>query len=240
MTSGYVLSRYVTINGAMDLPAIPRLCAICGKRKPKRFCPGVHGDICPLCCGTEREVTVHCPLDCVYLQESRKHEVPPQVDARDVPNVDIKVDEAFLHRNEPLLILLASAMARAALIPGSGIVDSDVKAALDSLIRTWRTLQSGLVYDARPDNPIAGRLYTAVRESIEEIRRKLSEHGQTLRDSDILGVVVFLQRLELQHNNGRLKSRAFIDFLRAFFPAAKPSDNIVSGDQPGSGLILTP
>ena len=49
-------------------------CAICQIRRPRRFCPGVRGDICSLCCGTEREVTVNCPLDCEYLQEARKHE----------------------------------------------------------------------------------------------------------------------------------------------------------------------
>jgi len=42
---------------------------------------------------------------------------------------------------------------------------------------------------------------------------------QTLRDADVLGALVFLQRLELQHNNGRRRGRAFVDFLRAYFPA---------------------
>ena len=39
-----------------------------------------------------------------------------------------------------------------------------------------------------------------------------------LRDADVLGVLVFLQRLELQHSNGRRKGRAFLDFLRAYLP----------------------
>ena len=49
-------------------------CAICETRRPRRFCPGVRGDICSICCGTEREVTVDCPLDCEYLQEARRHD----------------------------------------------------------------------------------------------------------------------------------------------------------------------
>ena len=51
------------------------LCAICGVRKARRFCPGVRGNICTLCCGTEREVTVDCPLDCEYLQEAHRQDV---------------------------------------------------------------------------------------------------------------------------------------------------------------------
>src|SRR4051812_25273323 len=92
----------------------PRLCAICGKRRPKRFCPGVHGDICPVCCGTEREVTVRCPFECVYLQEARRHEHPVAMDPRSLPNPDIKVDEAFLSRNEAVLLLTSITLAGAA------------------------------------------------------------------------------------------------------------------------------
>src|SRR3954452_19398119 len=91
------------------------LCAICSKRKAKRYCPGVGGDICPICCGTEREVTVNCPLECEYLQEARIRERLPEIDPRQFPNADIKVDEPFLHRNEPLLIALAGSTAGNAL-----------------------------------------------------------------------------------------------------------------------------
>ena len=51
-------------------------CALCETRRPRRFCPGVRGDICTLCCGSEREVSVACPLDCEYLREAHKHEKP--------------------------------------------------------------------------------------------------------------------------------------------------------------------
>ena len=46
-------------------------CPICQKRKAKRFCPGKDESICPVCCGTEREVTIDCPGDCPYLVASR-------------------------------------------------------------------------------------------------------------------------------------------------------------------------
>jgi hypothetical protein len=40
-----------------------------------------------------------------------------------------------------------------------GAVDSDVRDALESLIRTYRTLQSGLYYETRPTNLIAAGLH---------------------------------------------------------------------------------
>src|SRR3982751_1965569 len=98
-----------------DMAQPVRVCAICRKRRPRRFCPGVNGDICPICCGTEREVSVNCPLDCVYLQEARRRERLPDIDPRRFPNTDIKVDEAFLQRHEPMLIVLSASVAGYAL-----------------------------------------------------------------------------------------------------------------------------
>jgi hypothetical protein len=94
-------------------------------------------------------------------------------------------------------------------------------------------LQSGLVYRSRPDNPLAARVYSGVEETVRQIRAELAKHGG-LPDSAVLGVLVFLQRIGLQRNNGRPKGRAFIDFLRQFFPPdhAEPTTN--------SGLIVSP
>ena len=210
------------------VPAPVQLCKICQLRRPRRYCPGVGGDICPLCCGNEREVTVNCPLECVYLREARSREKLPDVDPRQFPNADIRISEDFLRRNEALLITIAGAVARSSL-ETTGVVDSDTREALDSMIRTYRTLQSGLYYESRPDNVLAAGVQRDVKEQIDTLQQRATEAGVAIRDADILGVLVFLQRLGIQHSNGRPKGRAFIHFLQQFFPA----------DTPGSGLIAT-
>jgi hypothetical protein len=160
----------------------------------------------------------------MYLQEARKRERLPEVDPRTLPNSDIKVDEAFLDRNEPLLVLLAASLARSAM-NSDGIVDRDVRESLEGLVRTYRTLQSGLYYDSRPGNPFAARIYSDAQEAIDAIRQRLADEGG-LRDSDVLGILAFLERLGIQHDNGRPKGRAFIDFLRQFFPPEHPKDSV--------------
>ena len=53
------------------------------------------------------------------------------------------------------------------------------------------------------------------------------------RDADVFGLLVFLQRVEFDRNNGRRRGRAFVDSLRAFYagpPAPEPA--------PSSSLIL--
>jgi hypothetical protein len=193
-------------------------CRICETRKPRRYCPGVSGDICSICCGAEREVSVNCPLDCVYLAEARLHEKPPELNPEEIPNRDIPVSEEFLREHEPLLIFLGAKLLEASLAT-AGAVDPDVREALESLIRTYRTLQSGLYYETRPSNLIAAAIHQKIQESVETLRKELTEKGATnLRDAEVLGTLVFLQRLELAHNNGRPRGRAFISYMHAHFP----------------------
>ena len=193
-------------------------CPICDTRKPRRHCPGIHGEICSICCGNEREVSISCPLDCPYLMEARRHEKPHEVNPDEVPNRDVQVTEDFLREHESLLVFLGSRLLEASLAQ-PGAVDSDVRDALESLIRTYRTLQSGLYYETRPTNLIAAGLHQRMQESVEGLRKELAEkNAMPVRDAEILGMLVFLQRVELHENNGRPRGRAFIDYLRTYFP----------------------
>ena len=193
-------------------------CQICDTRKPRRHCPGVNGEICSICCGNEREVTISCPLDCPYLVEARLHEKRQELNPDEVPNKDIAVTEEFLHEHEPLFVFLSSRLLEAALA-SPGAVDSDLREALQSLIRTYRTLQSGLYYETKPANLIAAGIHDRMQEAVDGLRKELTEKNATpIRDAEVLGTLVFLERIELHENNGRPKGRAFIDYLRAYFP----------------------
>ena len=195
-------------------------CAICQVRRPKRSCPGVRGDICSMCCGQEREVSIACPLDCEYLQDARRHERPLPLDSNEWPHRDIEVTERFLAENEELLVFLGQTLADAARNT-DGAVDFDVRAALNALIQTYRTLQSGVYYETRPDNAVANRLYGSVQQGLADFRRLEQERTglPKTRDADVLGVLVFFSRLELDRNNGRPKGRAFLSALSAFYGA---------------------
>jgi hypothetical protein len=216
----------------MELPSLAVMkCPICDTRKPRRHCPGVNAEICSICCGNEREVSISCPLDCPYLVEARRHEKPHQLNPDEVPNRDVEVTEEFLREHEPLLVFLGAKLLEASLAQ-AGAIDSDVREALQSLIRTYRTLQSGLDYETRPTNLIAAGIHQKMQESVEGLRKELAEKNATpLRDAEILGTLVFLERVELHENNGRPRGRAFIDYLRAYFPQPE------QGLAPASPLI---
>ncbi len=159
-------------------------------------------------------MTVDCPLDCEFLRQARKHE--KQQEPTEFPNRDIQLTDKLLRDNEDLLSFLSATILRTAL-GTPGVIDNDVREALDSLIRTYRTLQSGVYYESRPTNPLAAQIYGTLQEALAEYRKAEQQQlGMTrTRDADVLGLLVFLQHFELGQNNGRRRGRAFLDALRA-------------------------
>ena len=199
-------------------------CAICGTRRPRRFCPGINGNICTICCGEEREVTVDCPFDCEFLIAARKHEKLNEIGADAIPNSDINPTRKDLEANEELLLFLVRTLVTAALST-RGVVDFDVRDALDGMIRTYRTLQSGVYYESVPSNAIAANLFRHLQQAIQQFRT--DEHEQLglskTRDSHILMILVYLQRIELDRNNGRRRGRAFLHALKDYYEVPEPS-----------------
>jgi hypothetical protein len=197
-------------------------CAICEVRKEKRFCPAVHGRICPQCCGEQREVTLDCPSDCPYLLQAREHEKPRSADQVDAASLFLHVElsEQFTYEREHLLMGLSYALAQAAKADRT-LNDRDLIAALSAMCATQeRLLNSGLHYD----QPLTSAAQQAVAARVEEMLKQFREAEQKqigysrLRDADVLKAFVFLVRLAHGRTSGRPKSRAFIDFLFSQFP----------------------
>lgn len=215
-------------------------CAICNRRKEKRFCPAIHGRICAQCCGEQREVTLDCPSECVYLQQARAHERPRAAGEIDqsLLFLEVEVGEPFLYEHQHLIAGLSFALARTSRADRH-LHDTDLIAALSSLARTYQTLvNSGLHYES-PVTDLGQQAVTgALQQMVKEYREAEQKHlGQArLRDSEVLRALVFLTRLGLTHTSGRPKSRAFIDFLFAQFP--EKESVIATPQETGSRLIV--
>lgn len=195
------------------------ICKICNTRKARRPCPAVHGDICAICCGTERETTLTCPLECEFLQQAHRHEDPIEVPPEQIANQDVTVTERFVGEHEELLLFCVYALVQAA-IRTAGSIDADVMAALEALIQTQRTLQAGLVYDTYSENSIAASIQRSFSASLADYSKLRQEREalSPLRNEDVLKTLVFLHRVGQQNQNGRPKSRMFLDLLRHMTP----------------------
>src|SRR5258708_38523836 len=165
-------------------------CALCENRKEKRFCPAVHRRICPQCCGEQREVTLDCPSDCVYLQNARQNERPRSLETLDLnalfPNVEI--GEQFLYEQEHLILGLSFALAKSAKADRS-IRDSDLLSALTTLAGRYETLAtSGLHYESAGTNIVHQAIAAEVQNMVKEYRAAEQQHTGHPRppDSDVL------------------------------------------------------
>ena len=215
-------------------------CPICELRKEKRFCPAVHGRICPQCCGEQREVTLDCPSDCPYLQQAREHEKPRPAEQFDAASLflQVEISEQFTYEREHLLMGLTYALAKAARADRN-LNDRDLIGALTSMCTSYeRLVNSGLHYQ----QPVAGTAQMAVAAQVEEMMKQYREAEQkqlgysNLRDADVLKALVFLLRLAHGRTSGRPKSRAFIDFLYAQFPEQHSA--VLTSQEAGSRIIV--
>ncbi|MBZ5616017.1 MAG: hypothetical protein LAO23_18580 [Acidobacteriia bacterium] len=221
-------------------------CAICNERREKRFCPAVHGKICPQCCGEQREVTLDCPSDCPYLQQAREHanthHQPPA--EKDLENLfpEVEITEQFLLERQHFILGLSFALGKCARADRS-LLDRDLIASVSSLAKSYQTLvNSNLIYEPPTANvahqSIAREVETMVREFREAEQQHLDEipgHAR-LRDSDVLKALVFLLRMGFARTSGRPKSRGFIDFLFAQFPEKQSA--IAGPEEAGSRIVI--
>jgi hypothetical protein len=215
-------------------------CAICEIRKEKRFCPAVHGRICPQCCGEQREVTLDCPLDCTYLRQAREHERPRPADQIDPAGLflQVEVPEQFMYEKEHLLMGLTYSLTKAVRADRS-LHDQDLIAALSVLAQSYeRRINSGLHYEQPLTTDARRRAAAEVETMIKEYREAEQKHTgySTLRDPDVLKALVFLLRLSNGRTSGRPKSRAFVEFLYAQFPEQEPT--VANSQEAGSRIII--
>jgi len=215
-------------------------CAICEIRKEKRFCPAVHGRICPQCCGEQREVTLDCPSDCPYLIQAREHEKPRPADQIDPAALflQIEVSEQCMYEKEHLLMGLTYALAKAARADRS-LHDQDLIAALAMLATSYeRRINSGLHYEQPLTSDSQRRAAIEVENMVKEYREAEQKHVgySSLKDSEVLKALVFLLRLGNGRTSGRPKSRAFVEFLLAQFPEKESA--VVTPQEAGSRIIL--
>ena len=217
-------------------------CEICHNRKEKRFCPAIHGRICPQCCGEQREATLDCPEDCSYLQQARAREktrTPEQLAGEELfPKVEI--EQRFYYEREPLIGGLLYELTRL-----SGLHrdwnDRDITGALTALARSYQRLAgSGIIYNESTTNPIHQTVAEELQKGIDQYRQLEQQKlgASSLKDSEILKVLVFLVRTAQVRTSGRPRARAFVSYLAEQFPGARQKSGLVNGS--ASGLIVPP
>ena len=212
-------------------------CALCDRRKEKRFCLAVHGRICPQCCGEQREVTLDCPSECPYLQQARQHD---RRRADDVPAEEVfpevEVSAQFMHDHEPLAIGILHTIAKLSRADRS-LTDRDVSGALANMAKSYRTLVgSGLFYQESLPNLVQQSLIESIETLLKEVEQQHLGYS-SWKNSDVLKALVWILRLMPLHSSGRPRSRGFLDFLKELFPDVPPG--LTAAEESSRRIILS-
>jgi len=215
-------------------------CSICQTRKEKRFCPALHERICAQCCGTEREVSIDCMPDCAYLLQARQHEKPRTIEELQGEELfrEITLDHRYFYDHEPLITGLLYGVAKLIALHKDW-TDADVTHALTEITRSVATrANSGLILQDSTPNPVQQHLREELEKMIVQYRQLEEQHlgYAKLKGSDVMRAMVFLVRMAHSRTNGRRKSRAFLDSLRAQFPVQQAGT--VAGSANASSLII--
>ena len=144
-------------------------CPLCGGAKARRRCPALDRVICARCCGTKREAEIRCPPDCGWLGSARAH--PPAVQQRQQAHdtqlilalVDDMDDEAYA-----VLMGCIQAALRHQLVSEPVPLDADLQAAAAAIAATAETAARGVLYEHRPESPVAEGLARAMSAPLAE------------------------------------------------------------------------
>jgi len=153
-----------------------------------------------------------------------------------MPFPDVRLTNDFIHERQQVVIGLGLTVLQFA--GGEpALRDADALEALDALAKTYRTLTSGILYEQPPAGGPARELYARLSAFFADFRKQETERGSisTLKDSEIFPLLVFLLRVGRTQTNGRPRSRAFLDSLRAQFPREAAAE--LAGEGP---RIITP
>jgi hypothetical protein len=168
-------------------------------------------------------VTIDCPADCPHLVAARRYEEahPKEYTREEILFADVEIPPQMIRVRQPVISGLGFTVLKFAR-DNASLADGDALAAVTSLAESYRTLGSGIYYEKPPDAPIAGGLYAALAAFLEGAKKQDAEQSgfPSLKDAEIFFLLVFLWRVGKHRANGRPKSRAFLDFLRAQYPAS--------------------
>ena len=185
-------------------------------------------------------MTIDCPADCSYLVAAHRYEAEHRepIPASEFPYKDVEFSVEYVYERWPVIAGIATAILGVQ-AQQRDLRDSDVRAAIERLAETYRTLGTGIYYERPPEAPLPLAVYGEIGRFLQDFRKAESEHAgfTSVKDADVFRLLVFLLRLEKAETSGRSRSRAFIEFLRTRFPA-KAGSGVAASEAEAPRIII--
>ena len=163
------------------------ICPLCGVRRAKRECPGTGRTICPVCCGTKRQVEINCPPSCAYLTSARQHP-PAAVQKRHERDLRffLPLISELTEAQFRLFLFLQSALLTHAATASPAPTDHDVAEAAAAVAATLETAQKGVIYEHQPPGIPARHAAAELRRALAELVKAQGESGRLERDAAVV------------------------------------------------------
>jgi len=210
-------------------------CILCEQRKAKRSCPAKDTLICAQCCGEKRVLEIECPESCEYLKTGRERESEDY--KKHIQRMDQTAQERhrkILYEHRNVVAHLEYVISRQRIL-SRDLGDKDVVQAVDSLLETYRTEDTGLLYERTDDNLRIESLRRELREIIESYRNPEGEEKKGIVDPKNtrlqLGAAIdclkFIRTLATTYLEDRNSGSGYVDFLARIIPREEAQKSII-------------
>jgi hypothetical protein len=189
-------------------------CPLCDQRKGKRFCPAQRGTICAQCCGEKRMIELNCPESCEFLKMARSREAG-QEHKRFFRQADESVRQKYLRVlsrfQEPVsyLELLIAGERRGS----RHLSDKDLTDALELIIATLKTEDSGLLYERASASLRVESLRRRLSEAVNFLRHPQEADQERLLLKDAIDCLDLIRVFAASHFGGPAGPQRYVDFL---------------------------
>ena len=210
-------------------------CPLCGKRRAKRSCPAGDSLICAQCCGEKRVLEIDCPESCKFLKAGREREAEDY--RKHLQKMDPMSQEKHrkvLFDHQSVIAHLEYAISRQRIL-ARDLCDRDVVQAVNSLLETYRTEDTGLIYERTEDNLRIESLRRELREIIESYRNPEGEEGEgivnpsntRLQLGAAISCLEFIRSLASSYLKDRDSGSGYVDFLARIVPRKEAQKSII-------------
>jgi len=174
------------------------LCQICGKRPGKRRCPAVAGNICAVCCATDRMIELACPDTCGYLISAREHakDKEGEIVAKQFAEMGIKFTPT--RAQMALGIAIDEAIIAVQRETYRDLDDSEILAAIENAIKNIETAGTGLIYEHRDSSRRVQELSQKMREHLDEVAGEFPPENRP-RSIDVADALKLIGNLVRAH-----------------------------------------
>ena len=182
-------------------------CQSCNQRKGIRNCPALHSQICSLCCGTKRRRTISCPEDCSYLVSGRDYQTKRIEEAEPIKKIR-EMSPDYMNNIEQSILTIQDTRFR-------NLQDSEVKEALENVLKTVETAERKIIYEYRSPNPRIQLVADSVYQTIEKHQKGEDGMWRVTVDETkacLKAIIIALKSLIKQNT----ESTVYLDLIRQY------------------------